>query len=139
MNDNQGGAPAGEIFEHQGREYHIKPLIMSEKCQDALKGVFLAEVRRGLKQLRDDRKSWETEDYQEAREKLLASTVCPGLQEAMKAMQTPSGMACCLYHCCDGIETIDAAKQIVGECQSLMSVFQSIGSALMEDLDAAKN
>jgi len=133
------GAPVGDMFRHDGTDYHVQPLVMSRGCVEQLLRVYRLQCRRDLAELRQQKDELGEELYEETKQFLLESATCPGIQQAVKAMQTMEGLAAALHFCCDEIATLEDAKSLMAKMPNVLEIFKALATGLQEDLESSGN
>lgn len=132
-------APTGEIFEHDGMTYVIEPKVLSKRCIEALLRVYRQGIRREIKEHQQYRDELGDDLFEEMKLDLMSAARMPGMQEAVKALQTFDGMASTLHICCDQINTLEDAKHLIGVVPNIMKLFKGMAASMQQDLEAEKN
>lgn len=135
----KSGAPVGQILVVNGKEYHIKPTVLSQETIEALIRVYKKTIQDDLIELYRVRKQLDLELFEDTKDKLMGSMICPGIPQAVAAFQHPRGMAIVLHLCCDEVGTLEEAKKIIASSPNLTDMLKVIAETAAEDVQAAGN
>lgn len=113
-------APTGENFSVKGKEYTIKPKVSSSNTLNAIKRVMKAQRRKeakdALKDLEASLKDIPPDVVKEMRSALVqqfTNTEPITDDMAWEAIGSIDGLAAVLNQCCDGINSMEQAVQVI--------------------------
>lgn len=139
------GAPIGEVFELDGKQYHVQPRVFSSRTMEALGRLYKAamrnQIQENLKTAAEIRKT-DPKVYDDFMKEVIrhaTSRVFVGYEQAIEALSTREGMILALTHNCEQTPDQESATALVDAAPNIIDLMSVIIQSGNEALEAAKN